>query len=60
MDIGMGLGEGEGVEDEKRESDAMESESPRKRALIFTMDSISQYEERSRKGGAAGEIAIRR
>ena len=33
---------------------------PGARALIFTMDSITQYEERSRKGGAAGEITIRR
>lgn len=30
------------------------------RVLIFTMDSISAYEDRSKKGGAAGEIIIRR
>jgi hypothetical protein len=28
--------------------------------LIFTMDSITAYEDRSKKGGAAGELTIRR
>ena len=31
----------------------------RRRVLIYTMDSISSYEENSRRGGAAGEILIR-
>ena len=30
-----------------------------KKALLFTMDSISSYEENSLKGGAAGELLIR-
>jgi len=30
-----------------------------RRALVFTMDSISAYEEDSRRGGAAGEIRVR-
>eukprot|EP00603_Paraphysomonas_imperforata_P006189 CAMPEP_0114419918 /NCGR_PEP_ID=MMETSP0103-20121206/4282_1 /TAXON_ID=37642 ORGANISM="Paraphysomonas imperforata, Strain PA2" /NCGR_SAMPLE_ID=MMETSP0103 /ASSEMBLY_ACC=CAM_ASM_000201 /LENGTH=194 /DNA_ID=CAMNT_0001588367 /DNA_START=117 /DNA_END=698 /DNA_ORIENTATION=+ len=30
-----------------------------KRALLFTMDSISSYEANSKKGGAAGELLIR-
>ena len=30
-----------------------------KRAVLFTMDSITSYEENSLKGGAAGEILIR-
>jgi len=30
-----------------------------KKALIFTMDSITSYEENSLKGGAAGELLIR-
>lgn len=32
----------------------------RKKAVIFTMDSITAYEESSRIGGAAGEILIRK
>lgn len=31
----------------------------RKKVLLFTMDSISSYEENSLKGGAAGELLIR-
>jgi len=31
----------------------------RKTAILFTMDSISSYEENSRRGGASGEILIR-
>lgn len=30
-----------------------------KRAVLFTMDSITSYEDNSKKGGAAGEILIR-
>ena len=30
------------------------------RVLIFTMDSIKQYEENAKRGGPAGEIAIRK
>eukprot|EP01041_Mallomonas_annulata_P001150 gene1150-2223_t len=29
------------------------------RAIVFTMDSISQYEENSKSGGAAGELLVR-
>ena len=41
---------------------AIQAHSPIKnrRALIYTMDSMSAYEEQSRSGGAAGEILIRR
>jgi hypothetical protein len=31
----------------------------KKRALLFTMDSISSYEQNSKQGGAAGELIIR-
>jgi hypothetical protein len=31
---------------------------PKRKAVIFTMDSISSYEENSRKGGAAGRFII--
>ena len=36
------------------------SVSRTRRAVLFTMDSITSYEENSRKGGAAGEILVRR
>lgn len=50
----------EGQEAEGRGQAAAVKRSASGRVLIFTMDSISAYEERSRKGGAAGEITIRR
>ena len=35
-------------------------EKKKKKAVLFTMDSITSYEENSRNGGAAGEILIRK
>lgn len=35
------------------------SQRPKKRALLYTMDSISSYELASKHGGAAGELLIR-
>lgn len=37
-----------------------DGEKKNKKAVLFTMDSITSYEENSRNGGAAGEILIRK
>jgi hypothetical protein len=37
-----------------------EAPLPQRMALLFTMDSIRSYESRSKQGGAAGEILVRR
>ena len=37
----------------------IEQHQKKKRALLYTMDSISSYETASKQGGAAGEVLIR-
>ena len=43
----------------KVNSEAIRTNRKPRRALIFTMDSITTYENESRRGGAAGEIRVR-
>ena len=38
----------------------IQTQKKMKRAVLFTMDSISSYEANSKKGGASGEILIRK
>ena len=48
------------IENEKTMAFESTSMPPKRNAVLFTMDSISSYEENSKKGGAAGEILIRK
>jgi hypothetical protein len=43
----------------RENTDALRAPSSNKKAVIFTMDCITSYEESSRSGGAAGELIIR-
>lgn len=55
-----GLGSNNKIKDIPKEPPAFTKFLKKKRAVIFTMDSISTYEENSLKGGASGEITIRK